>query len=150
MKDKIDNRMYNKTNIDVSKMTIDKQKERKCAIEQSVACFDRYFRKFFNYANLGAASSGWPHVNHQVAKSFLVARYLNVFVAVSVTRTVSVAVSVSVSTTQFAKLSDFSAQLGRISHGSCPTLCRICVFLLRLLFLLSFFVLLAMIYASPE
>lgn len=100
MKDKIDNRMYNKTNIDVSKMTIDKQKERKCAIEQSVACFDRYFRKFFNYANLGAASSGWPHVNHQVAKSFLVARYLNV--AVSVTRTVSVAVSVSVSATQFA------------------------------------------------
>lgn len=70
MKDKIDNRMYNKTNIDVSKMTIDKQKERKCAIEQSVACFDRYFRKFFNYANLGAASSGWPHVNHQVAKLF--------------------------------------------------------------------------------
>lgn len=102
MKDKIDNRMYNKTNIDVSKMTIDKQKERKCAIEQSVACFDWYFPKFFNYANLGAASSGWPHVNHQVAKSFLVARYLNVFVAVSVTRTVSVAVSVSVSTTQFA------------------------------------------------
>lgn len=102
MKDKIDNRMYNKTNIDVSKMTIDKQRERKCAIEQSVGCFDRYFRKFFNYANLGAASSGWPHVNHQVAKSFLVARYLNVFVAVSVTRTVSVAVSVSVSTTQFA------------------------------------------------
>lgn len=40
MKDKIDNRMYNKTNIDVSKMTIDKQKENVPSSNQSHVSID--------------------------------------------------------------------------------------------------------------